>query len=136
MVFLGKLKGKEHNMVENFESTALAAIVGGVIGAITSIIIKTHTLKKVLKEEIVEPDIKTLQNEIKRLDNKVDSLEKNFKEEVNRISVENNRLSDKIDKNFYDLNKKIDTNAQGMSKIEGMVTVIFNSMKQGYYEQQ
>ena len=123
-------------MVENFESTALAAIVGGVIGAITSIIIKTHTLKKVLKEEIVEPDIKTLQNEIKRLDNKVDSLEKNFKEEVNRISVENNRLSDKIDKNFYDLNKKIDTNAQGMSKIEGMVTVIFNSMKQGYYEQQ
>lgn len=123
-------------MVENFESLALASVIGGVLGAIVSIVVKTHTLKNVLKEEIVKPDVDSMQKEIKRLDDKIDSLEKNFKEEVHRISEENNRLSDKIDKNFYELNKKVDGNTTEMAKVQGMVTVIFNSIKQGYYEQQ
>ena len=53
------------------------------------------------------------------------------------MTEENNKLSNKIDKNFFELNRKMDDNNKEVANIQGMVSVMFNAMKQGnYYEQQ
>lgn len=116
-------------MIENLESISIATVVGSVLGAIVTTIVKTHNIKKVLKEEIVDPDIKRLDKELK-------DITVYFKEEITKMNNENNKLSDKIDKNFFELNRKFDDNNKEIANIQGMVTVMFNAMKQNYYEQQ
>ena len=123
-------------MVENLESVSIAAVVGSVIGSIVTTIVKTHNLKKILKEEIVDPDINSLKVEIKRLNKELQDSKTTFKEELARMTNENNKLSDKLDKNFFELNRKFDDNSKEVANIQGMVTVMFNAMKQNYYEQQ
>lgn len=123
-------------MIENIESISIASIVGSVLGAIVTTIVKTHNLKKVLKEDIVEPDINNIKQEIKRLDKEIENTKNSFKEELARMTEENNKLSNKIDKNFFELNRKIDENGREVASIQGMVKVMFNAMKLNYYEQQ
>ena len=124
-------------MIENIESFSVATLAGGVLGAIISTLIKTHNLKKVLKEEIVDPDIDSVRKEIKNLDEKIALYNSNFKDEISRMTEENNKLSNKIDKNFFELNRKMDDNNKEVANIQGMVSVMFNAMKQqSFYEQQ
>ena len=124
-------------MIENIESFSMATLVGGVLGAIISTLIKTHNLKKVLKEEIVDPDIDSVRKEIKNLDEKIALYNSNFKDEISRMTEENNKLSNKIDKNFFELNRKMDDNNKEVANIQGMVSAMFNVMKQqSFYEQQ
>jgi len=103
-----------------------AAIIGGGVTGTIGIIIGYIRLKKLLKAEIVDP-------EIQRLETLVDELRKDFGQKLARVEEDYNKLSNKIDKKFDELNHKMDKNSQAVSNMQGMVTAIFNGWRNGQY---
>ena len=102
-------------------SSALAGIsFAGMIAVIVGYI----RLKRTLKEEIVDPDIS-------RLEGLINSLKEEFARKLAKVEEENYRMSDKLDKKFEELNRKMDKNSQAVSNMQGMLTAIFNGMKYG-----
>lgn len=102
-------------------SSALAGIsFAGMIAVIVGYI----RLKRTLKEEIVDPDIK-------RLEGLITSLKEEFSLKLSKVEEENYRMSDKLDKKFEELNSKMDKNSQAVSNMQGMLTAIFNGLKYG-----
>lgn len=104
-----------------------AAIGGGVTGTI-GVIVGYIRLKRLLKEEIVDP-------EITRLEGLVTDLRRDFDQKLARVEEDYSYLSSKIDKKFDELNHKMDKNSQAVSNMQGMVTAIFNGWRNGQYGQ-
>ena len=106
-----------------------AAIGGGITGTL-GVVVCYIRLKKLLKEEIVDP-------EIMRLESIVKEMRKDFESELNHVIEDNNKLSAKLDKKFDELNSKMDKNSQAVSTMQGMLTAIFNGLRNNVsgYEQ-
>lgn len=79
------------------------------------------TIKKGLKAEIVDPDINALKKEIKQ-------MREEFEKELAAVKQDNQKMSEKLDRKFDELNKKIDKNSETVSTMSGMLTAIFNGM--------
>lgn len=100
--------------------TFLAAVGAG--GMITLFFLYIR-LKKTLKEEIVDPDIK-------RLEQKMASLEKSMADKISRMEENSSRSAENLDRKFDELSKKIDVTSQQMAKIQGMLTAMFNGLRE------
>lgn len=79
-------------------------------------------LKKTLKEEIVDPDINDIRKELHQ-------LKADFAKELAAVKDDNQKMSDKIDRKFDEVNKKLDQNSQAVSTMNGMLTAIFNGLR-------
>ena len=107
-------------------SDIYAAIAGGGITGTIGVIVGYIRLKKLLKEEIVDP-------EIARVECLVSDLRRDFDQKLARVEEDYSHLSNKIDKKFDELNHKMDKNSQAVSTMQGMVTAIFNGWRNGQY---
>lgn len=101
-----------------------SALAGVSFAGMIAVIIGYIRLKRTLKEEIVDPDIK-------RLEGLITSLKEEFSLKLSKVEEENYRMSDKLDKKFEELNSKMDKNSQAVSNMQGMLTAIFNGLKYG-----
>lgn len=79
-------------------------------------------LKRSLKAELVDPDIT-------RIDNDLKALRAEFEKQLAAVKEDNQKMSDKLDRKFDELNIKLDKNSQAVSSMQGMLTVIFNGLK-------
>lgn len=79
-------------------------------------------LKRGLKAEIVDPDVERLESLIK-------NLRHDFEKELERVKEDGQKLSEKLDKKFDELNRKLDKNSQAVSNMQGMITAIFNGLR-------
>lgn len=104
-----------------------AAIGGGLTGTI-GVIVGYIRLKRLLKAEIVDP-------EISRIEGVVYNLRRDFDQKLARVQEDYSNLSSKIDKKFDELNHKMDKNSQAVSTMQGMVTAIFNGCRNSQYGQ-
>lgn len=105
-----------------------AAFAGVSIIAIIAIIIVYIRIKYYLKQELVDPDIK-------RLEGIIESMRADFTQKVADLEEHNNKLSAKLDKKFDELNNKMDKNSQAVSQMQGMLTAIFNGLRNSQYDQ-
>lgn len=105
-------------------SDIYAAIAGGGVAGTIGVIVGYIRLKRLLKEEIVDP-------EIQRLEGLVSDLRRDFDQKLARVEEDYGKLSDKLDKKFDEINHKMDKNSQAVSQMQGMLTTIFNGLKYG-----
>ena len=103
--------------IEGFTAAGLVALFFLIIG-----------FKNSLKREIVDPEITALKKEIKQ-------MKEEFEKELEAVKQDNQKMSVKIDKKFDEINDKLDRNSQAVSNIQGMITVIFNGVRNTQYEQ-
>lgn len=80
-------------------------------------------LKKTLKEEIVDPDIK-------RLEQKMSLLENSMADKISRMEESTSRSAANLDRKFEELNAKLDSTAQKVSQMQGMLTALFNGLRE------
>ena len=85
-------------------------------------------LKKTLKEEIVDPDINDIRKEIKQ-------MRADFEKELAIVKEDGQKMSEKIDRKFDEVNAKLDKNSQAVSTMNGMLTAIFNGLRSNQYGQ-
>ena len=86
------------------------------------------SIKRSLKAELVDPDIE-------RLDKDIKSLRIDFENKLAKAEENNQKMFEMLDSRFKELNAKMDKNSQAVSSMQGMLTVIFNGMKNnGQYE--
>ena len=81
-------------------------------------------IKNGLKAEIVDPDINDIKKEMKQ-------MRADFEKELAAVKQDGQKMSEKLDKKFDELNKKLDHNSQAVSTMSGMITAIFNGLKYG-----
>ena len=102
-------------------SSALAGIsFAGLCGIVYGYI----RLKHHLKEEIVDPDIKELKTAL-------NIMKANFEQRLSKVEAEGMQMSEKIDRKFQEVNAKLDKNSQAVSTMQGMLTAIFNGLRNG-----
>ena len=82
-------------------------------------------IKKGLKAEIVDPDIE-------RLEQMITDLRSDVNKELARVKEDGQKMSEKLDKKFDELNVKLDKNSQAVSNMQGMITAIFNGLRSQY----
>lgn len=82
-------------------------------------------IKKGLKAEIVDPDVQ-------RLELMISELRVDFDKELARVKEDGQKMSEKLDKKFDELNIKLDKNSQAVSNMQGMITAIFNGLRGQY----
>lgn len=102
---------------------AYSLAAGGFAGVI-GVIIGYIRVKRYLKEELVNPDVE-------RLDNDLKAMKADFERKLADVKEVNQHLSQKLDKKFDELNAKIDKNSQVVSSVQGMLTVMFNGLRNG-----
>lgn len=100
--------------------TIIAAIGAGGMITLFFLIIR---IKKTLKEEIVDPDIK-------RLEGKIAALEVSMADKMSRMEENTSRSVASLDKKFDELNNKFDITSQKVSNMQGMLTAIFNGYRE------
>lgn len=106
-------------------SSALAGIsFAGLVGIILGYI----RLKRHLKEEIVDPDISNLKTFIT-------TKLSDFEQRLAKVEDEGQKMSEKIDHKFEEINAKLDKNSQTVSNMQGMLTAIFNGLRNNQYGQ-
>jgi hypothetical protein len=98
-------------------------LAGLSIGGLVSLFFIYIRLKKHLKEEIVDPDIRDLKREI-------DALKEDFGGKLTALQDDRALLSSKIDTKFAELNRKLDKQAQDVAKMQGMLTAMFNGIRE------
>lgn len=86
------------------------------------------SLKNGLKKEIVDPEINNIKKEIKQ-------MRDDFEKELQTVKEDGQKMSEKLDKKFDELNKKLDKNSEAVSTMSGMITVIFNGIRNSEYGQ-
>lgn len=99
--------------------TLLTALGAGGIITLFFLIIR---MKKTLKEEIVDPDIK-------RLEDKIATLEKDMSGKISRMEENTSRSVANLDKKFDEMNSKFDITSQKVSQMQGMLTAMFNGLR-------
>ena len=100
-------------------SVAIASVgIGGVLGIIATYI----QLKKTHKAEIVDPDIKNLEQ-------RLTILEKTMADKISRMEESTSRSVANLDRKFDELSKKWDVTNQHVSQIQGMLTAMFNGLQ-------
>lgn len=104
----------------NEANTLLAGLS---IGGLVSLFFIYIRMKKYLKEEIVDPDINDLKKEI-------DVLKEDFSAKLSALQDDRMLLSSKIDAKFAELNRKMDKQAQDVAKMQGMLTAMFNGLRE------
>ena len=104
----------------NEANTLLAGLS---IGGLVSLFFIYIRMKKYLKEEIVDPDINDLKREI-------DVLKEDFSAKLSALQDDRMLLSSKIDAKFAELNSKMDKQAQDVAKMQGMLTAMFNGLRE------
>jgi len=106
--------------MDNFSS----ALAGISFATLIGIIFGYIRLKRHLKEEIVDPDVKRLEEIIK-------DLKEDFDKRIAKVEGDGMRMSDKLDHKFAELNDKLDRNSHEVSTMKGMLTAIFNGLRNG-----
>lgn len=107
----------------------ISSVLAGVsLVGVISIIIGWIRVKHTLKEEIVDPEI----SQIKLM---MTTWQEQFARKLAKVEEENNRMSDKLDRKFDELNSKMDKNSQVVSQMQGMLTAMFNGMRDNQYGQ-
>jgi len=105
---------------------ATGYLLGGMsVGTAIALFFAYIRFKKSVKEEIVDPDIKLLKAEI-------EEVKKTMMEKIARLEENNIRSAANLDKKFDELNHKLDATSQKVSQMQGMLTALFNGMKQNY----
>ena len=104
------------------EVQTLIATLGA--GGMITLFFLIMRLKRTLKEEIVDPDIK-------RLEDKIMSLEKDMSSKISRMEENTSRSVANLDKKFDEMNSKFDITSQKVSQMQGMLTAMFNGFRQG-----
>lgn len=99
--------------------TLLAGL--GLGGAVTLFFVYIR-LKRTLKEEIVDPDIK-------RLEGKIAALEGSMADKISRMEESTSYSVANLDRKFDELSKKWDVTNQHVSQIQGMLTAMFNGFQ-------
>ena len=99
---------------------SLATLLGIIYGYIR--------LKRHLKEEIVDPDIQ-------RLESLLNAFKTDFDQRLSKVEDDGKKMSDKIDHKFEEVNAKLDKNSQAVSTMQGMLTAIFNGLRNSQYGQ-
>ena len=102
---------------------AYSLAAGGFTGVV-GVIIGYICVKRYLKEELVNPDIE-------RLDKDLKAMKADFEQKLADVKEDNHHLSQKLDKKFDELNIKLDKNSQVVSSMQGMLTVMFNGLRNG-----
>lgn len=103
----------------------LSSTIAGIsFATLVGIIFGYIRLKRHLKEEIVDPDVKRLEDVIK-------DLKEDFDRRLVKVEDDGKRMSDKLDHKFAELNDKLDRNSQEVSTMKGMLTAIFNGLRNG-----
>lgn len=82
-------------------------------------------IKNGLKAEIVDPDINALKKELKQ-------MRADFEKELAAVKEDGQKMSEKIDRKFDEVNDKLDKNSQAVSTMSGMLTAIFNGLRNQY----
>ena len=103
------------------------ALAGFGFAGIVGVIIGYIRLKHSLKEEIVDPDIERLEAVIK-------AMKEDFEQRLAKVENEGQKMSEKLDHKFDELNRKLDKNSQAVSTMQGMLTAIFNGLRSSQYE--
>ena len=107
----------------------LSSVLTGVsLAGILGIIIGYIRLKHHLKEEIVDPDITNLKTFI-------NAKLGDFEQRLAKVEDEGHKMSEKIDHKFEEVNAKLDKNSQAVSTMQGMLTAIFNGLRNNQYGQ-
>ena len=105
---------------------AYSLAAGGFAG-VAGVIIGYIRVKRYLKEELVNPDIE-------RIDKDLKAMRADFERKLADVKEDNMHLSQKLDKKFDELNSKVDKNSQVVSSMQGMLTVMFNGLRNGVTE--
>ena len=100
-------------------NTILATLGAGGVVALFLLYIR---LKKTLKEEIVDPDIKNLEQ-------RMTALEKTMSDKISRMEESTSRSVASLDRKFDELTKKLDITSQQVSQMQGMLTAMFNGLR-------
>ena len=75
-------------------------------------------IKKTLKEEIVDPDVKRLEQKMMLMEEKISRMEENTSRSVANL-----------DRKFDEMNSKLDATSQKVSQMQGMLTAMFNGLR-------
>lgn len=103
------------------------ALAGFGFAGIVGVIIGYIRLKHSLKEEIVDPDINSLKMFI-------NTKLTDFEQRLAKVEDDGQKMSDKIDHKFEEVNAKLDRNSQAVSTMQGMLTAIFNGLRNSQYD--
>lgn len=103
----------------------LSSVLTGVTAAsLLGVIYGYIRLKRHLKEEIVDPDITNLKTFI-------NAKMGDFEQRLVKVEDDGHKMSEKIDHKFEEVNAKLDKNSQAVSTMQGMLTAIFNGLRNG-----
>lgn len=97
-------------------------MAGITIGSIISFFLLYMRVKKHVKEEIVDPDIAAIRKEMETMKTELVS-------KVETLESDRAKLSEKLDNKFAELNVKMDQNTRDLSRMQGMLTALFNGIQ-------
>jgi len=101
-----------------------SAIAGISFATLVGIIFGYIRLKRHLKEEIVDPDITRLEIALK-------DMKEDFDRRLIKVEGDGQRMSDKLDSKFAELNDKLDRNSHEVAAMKGMLTAMYNGLRNG-----